>query len=191
MPRKKIAKKTKRSSATKKKAPKRKVRVASKSKSTQKKSKALGRCTVKRKGNQHYPEQTKENKQVFLENLGGQLSVMHAANQAGVARSTVYNWIRSDPKFATLVDNARESAVDELEESLYDRAVNRKNHAGVTAAIFLLKGRRSEIYHDKSHNVISGPEGGPVQIQNWLQIVESAIAAVDGGKLETKKGAKE
>jgi hypothetical protein len=67
-----------------------------------------------------------------------------AAQAAGVHRSSIYRWADEDPDFAQEVDNAREVAVDVIEESLYTKAKN----GDTIAQIFYLKARRP-IFRDR------------------------------------------
>jgi len=82
-------------------------------------------------------KQTQQLKKDFLtafqESLG---NVSHACDAIGVARSTYYDWLKSDPDFKKLDDEARQRTVDTVESVLYDLIVNEKNP---TATIFFLK----------------------------------------------------
>ena len=63
-------------------------------------------------------------------------NVSHACDAIGVARSTYYDWLKSDPDFKKEDDEARQRTVDTVEGVLYDLIVNEKNP---TATIFFLK----------------------------------------------------
>lgn len=82
-------------------------------------------------------KQTQQLKKDFLiafrESLG---NVSHACDAIGVARSTYYDWLKSDPEFKKEDDDARQRTVDAVESVLYDLIVNEKNP---TATIFFLK----------------------------------------------------
>jgi len=82
-------------------------------------------------------KQTQQLKKDFLtafrESLG---NVSHACDAIGVARSTYYDWLKSDPDFKKEDDEARQRTVDTVEGVLYDLIVNEKNP---TATIFFLK----------------------------------------------------
>lgn len=107
----------------------------------------------------------------FIAALGATLTSLPACAAVGVSYATVTRWMRDDAEFKAAVEQAREMALDRLEESLYERAC----HKDTVAAIFLLKGRRSQVYNDRRHTVLTGPGGGPVQVANWLQVVEAAL----------------
>ena len=88
-------------------------------------------------------------------------SLACAARAVGVSRMTVYNWKDDDPAFEAAILQAQEGAWDALERSMYQRAC-----AGDTiAAIFMLKGRRPKVWHDKARLEVSGPGGGPIPVQ--------------------------
>ena len=92
----------------------------------------------------------------------------------GVARSYAYERKRSDRTFAAAWHDAKEEALDRIEEALYERAVDgvdepvffagqcvgTKKAFDTTAAIFLLKGGRPETYRERHQLQHSGPEGG-------------------------------
>ncbi len=132
---------------------------------------------ITRRGTWTTPEVTEENKQIALQAIREKLSIQHACDQIGLSRTAFYSWMKKDPDFAAAVVDAQEGACDVLEECLMDRAKDRKNLGGVTSAIFLLKGRRSQIYHDRTHQVLTGPGGGPVQISSWVDLVRLADQA--------------
>ena len=67
-----------------------------------------------------------------------------AAKAAGIHRGTAWRWTNEDPEFAERVGNAREDAVDVIEESLYTKAKN----GDTISQIFYLKARR-HIFRDR------------------------------------------
>jgi transposase-like protein len=83
-------------------------------------------------------------KKRFIETLSGQGTVSHAAKAAGVSRNTVYRWRDEDREFAASWDVAHETAVDAVESSLYQKALN----GDTICMIFYLKAHRS-IYRDR------------------------------------------
>lgn len=83
-------------------------------------------------------------KKLFLEGLRTKGTVYHAAKLAGIARMTAYRWRKDDEAFRAAWNDAHEDAVDEVETSLFERAL-----AGdTTCAIFYLKGNRAN-YRDR------------------------------------------
>jgi hypothetical protein len=71
-------------------------------------------------------------------------SIIGGAEAAGWGRRTVYEHIAADLEFAGAVKDVFDASTDRLEERLYERAMERSD----TAAIFLLKARRPEIYRE-------------------------------------------
>ena len=63
-------------------------------------------------------------KRRFLAELRRHGSVYHAAKHARVDRKSVYEWRKVDEVFARDWDDAIESTLDKLEQSLFDRAVH-------------------------------------------------------------------
>jgi hypothetical protein len=84
------------------------------------------------------------NKSKFLEGLRLKASVYHAAQYAGVGRTTVYRWLDQDPVFAQAVADATEDAGDKMETSVYERAFNDN-----LLAMFWLKAHRHK-FRDKT-----------------------------------------
>jgi transposase-like protein len=89
-----------------------------------------------------YRRDTKKKR--FVETLAAQGTVSHAAQTAGVSRNTVYRWRDEDREFAASWDVAHETAVDAVESSLYQKALN----GDTICMIFYLKAHRP-IYRDK------------------------------------------
>ncbi len=101
-----------------------------------------------------------ERQRRFLAEYAKHGTVAHAAATAGIARSTIYQWRDADAEFAAAMDSAYQVSTDTLEASAYTRAL-----AGdTTLTIFLLKGRRREVYGDRLAAEHSGPNGGSVQL---------------------------
>jgi transposase-like protein len=83
-------------------------------------------------------------KKRFIDTLAAQGTVSHAAQAAGVSRNTVYRWRDEDREFAACWDVAHETAVDAVESSLYQKALN----GDTICMIFYLKAHRP-IYRDR------------------------------------------
>jgi len=102
-------------------------------------------------------------KALFIKELRSKGTVFHAAHVAGIARRTAYQWRSEDKKFASEWDQAKEDNLDELEKSLFERAVHgvekpvyqQGQLVGTireysdTAAIFMLKGGRPEKFRER------------------------------------------
>ncbi len=95
-------------------------------------------------------------------------SVSKAASAAGVGRTAVYQWRRSDPEFKAAWDDAVETGTDALEDEAFRRAfegveepvfyqgdvVGHVRRYSDTMLIVMLKARRPEKY--KEHRHVSG-----------------------------------
>lgn len=102
------------------------------------------RAPARRSGTRHG---TTGKKRAFLAAFG-KLGNMTAAAEGLVDRSTVYDWIESDPKFAEAFRLAKEEAGDRLEEEARRRA-----HDGWLEPVFS-KGVRAWDGVDEDGNVV-------------------------------------
>lgn len=70
----------------------------------------------------------------------------------GVARSTVYQWIKDIPEFAEAIEHGNHLAQIRLEEALGKKAIGDKNGKAVDyqSASFLLKTRFHKTYSEKT-----------------------------------------
>lgn len=83
-----------------------------------------------------------------------------ACRKAKVSRVAFYQWRHDDPEFDADVLAAREEGLDALEDALITRGL--KNDT--TAAIFMLKSLRREVYGDRATLEHTGPDGGPLVV---------------------------
>jgi hypothetical protein len=83
-------------------------------------------------------------KRRFLKTLAEQGTVSCAAQAAGVSRMTAYRWREVNREFASLRDEAMETAVDAVESALYQKA----RSGDTVPMIFYLKAHRP-IYRDR------------------------------------------
>lgn len=84
-------------------------------------------------------------------------SYLSACRKARISRNAFYDWKNSDPDFAARIEVARNLGLDALEDALVTRGL--KNDT--TAAIFLLKSHRREIYGDRAVHEHTGKDGAP------------------------------
>ena len=99
-------------------------------------------------------------KRAMLEALEKSLGIVTtAAKSVGIARSTHYDWMTSDPAYKEAVLSISDMALDFAESQLQKRMKDGSD----AAIIFYLKtkGKRRG-YIERQE--ISGPEDGPVQI---------------------------
>lgn len=97
--------------------------------------------TVRKKAAQAAPA-APDWQETFLALLAESCNVTLAARGAGVCRATVYTHRDANPDFAARWADAEQQAIDGLEEEAWRRARMQSD----TLMIFLLKGRRREIY---------------------------------------------
>ena len=104
-----------------------------------------------------------------------------------VSIRTIANWKTSIPEFLQALKGGKEAADDRVERSLYQKAVGYTHdavkifqHQGAvieapyrehiapdtTAAIFWLKNRRPDLWREKQQHEHSGPDGGPMVVEN-------------------------
>lgn len=92
-------------------------------------------------------------KEIALTNaLREKPSVRAACRRARISRVAYYAWINDDPEFKARMDAAKAQGLDALEDALSERGLQ----TDTTAAIFLLKSHRREIYGDRITNEHTG-----------------------------------
>jgi AcrR family transcriptional regulator len=115
-------------------------------------------------------------KAAFLRIFATLGNVLKSAEGAGVGRRTVYHWLEDDARFKELYAEAREDALDRLEEEARRRAVDgvlepvyqggRKvgeiRQFSDTLLMLLLKSKRPDVFRDRHEH--TGKDGGPVAV---------------------------
>lgn len=81
----------------------------------------------------------------FLEALAKSPDVSQACKTVGINRTTAYRRRQADEDFAIAWADAHALSLDKLEAALFRRAVD----TDTTAAIFLLKSHRPDVYGDR------------------------------------------
>jgi hypothetical protein len=74
------------------------------------------------------------------------MTVLHAAQAAGIARSTHNEWLLKDPQYAADFEQAKESGIEELEKVAMERAKSKKSDIMI---FFLLKAHRPGKYRER------------------------------------------
>lgn len=125
----------------------------------------------------HGATQVKKRQETFLAEYAKTGNISHSARAVGIDRGTHYKWL-DDPKYAVAFGSADAEAGDVLEAEARRRAVEGvdepagwyKGEPGGyvrrysdTLLIFLLKGRKPEVFGDKIRAEHSGPDGGPIE----------------------------
>lgn len=89
---------------------------------------------------------TPEKEEIILDSLRERPSYSAACRRARISRQTFYRIRRERPEFDAKVIAARNEGLDSLEDALITRGLK----SDTTAAIFMLKSHRREIYGDKA-----------------------------------------
>ena len=95
-----------------------------------------------------------------IEPMNGNIAAI--ARKLGVSRGTVYNRISESTTLQQMLEDARETMVDNAESMLYKKVLD----GDMTALIFFLKTQGKQRGYTQRQE-ISGPDGGPVVIINW------------------------
>lgn len=144
-------------------------------------------------------DRTVRQKKAFLAAYAENGNLTRAAAAAKMSRQSHYNWLK-DPEYAAAFADAKDEAVDMLEEEARRRARDgvRKykfhSQSGTpllhpatgepyyeldysdTLLIFLLKGARPEVYRERYSHEHLGPNGGEIPIAVHVHLVDSPDA---------------
>lgn len=101
---------------------------------------------------------------VFLNVLSRIGTVAGAARATGVSVPSVNAARRRDPEFNLQVEEARQLAVDYLEQVAWDRATRHSDQL----LMFLLKAHRPDVYNRATRSELSGPDGGPIPVKAYV-----------------------
>lgn len=121
-------------------------------------------------------KRTSKNRVLILDVLSKGHSLSKAAQAAGMGRETLYRWRMEDSKFNEEVEQAIEAGTDLLEDALFDKGKKLDDKAAVTAALATLKARRPEKWREYFRHEMSGPGGGPMQVE---QIERTVVDPAD------------
>lgn len=113
-------------------------------------------------------------KKTFIEALKSSLGVvMSASKKTGIARSTHYEWCKSDPEYKAAVDEIGEDAVDFVETSLFGQIKD----GNTTATIFYLKTKAKHRGYVERQE-ITGKDGGPIQTQDLSNLTDDELRRI-------------
>ena len=90
-------------------------------------------------------KRNKSTRERFLEAFREAGNVREACEAAGIHRVTAYKWRYADPEFAAAWDQAREDAIDTLEQVAWKRAKDQSDYL----LWKLLQSNRRALYGDK------------------------------------------
>jgi hypothetical protein len=142
---------------------------------------AAKRPPIKRSVGKWSAAKKAEKQRIFLETLATGRSVAAACGAAALGRATAYEWRHADPDFAIAWEEADQIGVEALEDEARRRAVEGVEepvgfHQGAPSAyvrrfsdtllMFLLKGKRPDIYRDNASVEVAGKNGGPIETKD-------------------------
>lgn len=118
---------------------------------------------------------------------------------SGVSRHNHQFWKTSDPAYATRFEEAHETAVDNAEEALRKRGIEgvlepvfyqgevcgQIRKYSDACLIFYLKGRRGDVFRERTE--ISGPNGGPVQVEDLSGIPTAQLEQMRQWLIEARE----
>lgn len=116
---------------------------------------------------------TLERKREFITGLIRTHTVYRAAAIAGISKKTAYNWYADDPEFAEAWEEALDNSTDNLESSVYEKALR----GDTISAIFLLKGYRHK-FRDKITIDIEGVMDEITERMRQLGLTEPVVPAM-------------
>jgi len=118
----------------------------------------------------------------FLTQLEQTGNITMACRKAKVARRTIYDWLQKDRQFKSAFDESVKIGIELLEDEAQRRAfhgykkpvyqggslVGYVQEYSDTLLIFLLKGKKPEIYKDRQE--VTGKDGGPLQTEFAIKV---------------------
>lgn len=131
-------------------------------------------------------------KRAFLLALTTTPNLGVACAAAGITRPTMYNWGKAgDADYDAAFEVARDLSIKSAEAEAWKRAtegtvedvygslgqgqgsgvVGQRRVKSDTMLIFMLKGAKPDIYRDRVSTEISGPNGGPIPVQEVRSVI--------------------
>lgn len=136
-------------------------------------------------------------KKIFLETYEATGNISRSADLAGISNGTHYRWLKEDPEYAAMFEEAHARACDALEAEARRRAVE-----GTERPVFykgrivgyireysdrllelLLKAKKPHEYKERTATEISGPGGGPIEVRNYEQLSDDELDRLLAEKL--------
>lgn len=126
----------------------------------------------------------KQKQATFLQEFAKSGNILHAARQAGIDRTTHYDWLKK-PEYAARYAVAEADALEVLEgeairrglvgydEPVFGKLPGHETGTGQVGVVrkfsdnllmFVLRARAPERYRENLKHELTGPQGGPVQI---------------------------
>lgn len=154
---------------------------------------------VRRRGQRMTAEERKIAQEKFLKTFAKNANVRAACMAAGIDRSQVYRWQEHDTEFSLKFNVATEQANDLIRAALWLRGVEGITKPVVSmgklvygedgkpltekvysdSLLSLLAKARMPEFRDKSHVEMSGPDGGPLQVQHLHNLTEDELDTLE------------
>jgi transposase-like protein len=113
-------------------------------------------------------------------------TVTEAAKMVDVSRGTVYAYRKEHPEFESAIEEAKESAVDDLLSEARIRALDRRDPKSATFLIFLIKGALPE--YKENYRPVETAKGKDSKIHEFTpDEMEEAMKILDSVKNEQPK----
>lgn len=125
----------------------------------------------------------------FLAAFAKTCRIDRAAEAAGIHRQTHYDWMRDDPAYVVMFEEAKALAHQVLEDAAVDRAVDGWDepvfHEGKPCGVIrkrsdrllevLLRAKKPAEYRDRSTVEHTGKDGAPlIPLESWRKLVADA-----------------
>lgn len=158
---------------------------------------------TRRMGQKMTAQEREQAKKKFLDVFGKTANVLAACQSAGIDRSTVYRWKEVDDTFLVQFNLASEDANDRIRAELFRRAVQGVEKPVVSmgkvvyttdeknkpkplmervysdSLLALLAKARMPEFREKQQMELSGPDGGPIQVQHLHNLTEDELDTLE------------
>lgn len=112
--------------------------------------------------------------------MGEGFSLGAFAGKIGVCRSTINEWMEQHPEFSVAVNRGKCSRLVHWEEAAMRVAKSGGTGGSATIIVFGLKNMGSDDWADKSHQEITGKNGGPIETKELSarELIRSRISGI-------------
>jgi len=110
-----------------------------------------------------------------IDYMGQGFSMTAFAGNISVARSTINEWMRTNPEFSEAIKIGQAKRTAFLERGLLEGDCGPR----ITARIFALKNAAPEEWRDRQHHELTGADGGAIRT-----VDEAALAKLSDAELE-------
>jgi hypothetical protein len=123
-------------------------------------------------------EYTTEIADLICTQLSDGLSLRAVCRQEGMPdKTTVFKWLRERPEFLAQYARAKEESADAMADEILEIADNPEEDAQsrrvrIDARKWIASKLKPKKYGDKIDATLSGPDGGPVQVEGRIKLVK-------------------